>query len=136
MWSRSILARLQVVKMAARSSSSSCSVVHNLLMKKKVFKHFTSHFTGACFIHRQVGVLSFALPVLYKISLKGQIDIFVLTKILSELELELKSWSRSLPFFHGSGSKTLDIGYRFCRGLYFIILHPLFVHYLFTQLLK
>ena len=44
--------------------SSSSPVVHNLLLKKKVFKNFTSQFTGTCFIQRKVRVLCFALPVL------------------------------------------------------------------------
>ena len=53
------------------SSSSSSPVVHNLLLKKKVFKNLTSQFTGACFIQKKVRVLCFALPVLY---LKRQIN--------------------------------------------------------------
>ena len=99
------------------SGSCSCSsfisspVVHNLLLKKQVLKNFTSQFTGACFIHRKVRVLCFASPVLY---LKGEINLvlhfvnifvyFFSLNMGSELELVLQSWSRSRPFFHGSGS--------------------------------
>ena len=48
-------------------SSSSSSHVHSpkFVAKKKVLKNFTSQFTLLCFIHRNVGVLCFALPLLY-----------------------------------------------------------------------
>ena len=47
------------------SSSSSSPLVHSLLLKQSLEKfHFSIY--RACFIHRNIRVLCFALPVLYK----------------------------------------------------------------------
>ena len=47
--------------------SGSSPVFHNLLLKNFFLKNFTSQFTGtvACFIHRKVLVLGFALLLQY-----------------------------------------------------------------------
>ena len=74
LWSRSILARLRLVKMAASAPAPAPALAPALALfvaEKKCFKNFTSQLTGACFIQRKVRVICFALPVLY---LKIQIN--------------------------------------------------------------
>ena len=127
LWSCSILARLrlQLVMIAAPAPAPApapaLALVHNLLLKKSS-ENFHFSIYQACFIHRNVQLLCFALPVL--LYLKGQINliyIFVNIFVISFLLTWGHSWSLSCragaaPFFSapakkgGSGSTTLLMG--------------------------
>ena len=88
------------------SSSSASPVVHNLLLKK-VFKNFTSQFTGACFIQRKERMLCFALKQALYLKRQNNFILNYYCKFFcsSYLNIRAVELEPEPPLFYGSGQK-------------------------------